>query len=175
LHHTIGEYIIHAAEIKKTFEVAERNQLIKMLPSQMKEEFIEQSSKNFCAKLPFFFMLECETKKRVCESLTMEVVAPNEYLTHKRQGLKKIVILRKGIIGLAYRKKGSQLNGKIVHSIEIGSETEKPELLNTYLLTRGKKLMYDIICQKYCIVAMLEYDQFIAALKESEKDYELYH
>lgn len=36
LHNQIGEYIVHAAEIKKTFEVEERNKLIEMLPSQMR-------------------------------------------------------------------------------------------------------------------------------------------
>jgi hypothetical protein len=46
-------------------------QLIQMLPSQMREEFIEQNSKNFCASLPFFFMLENETKRIVCEKIKL--------------------------------------------------------------------------------------------------------
>jgi hypothetical protein len=44
-------------------------------------------------------------------------MSPNEYLTHKKLGLKKIIILRKGVVGLAYRKKGSSLNGRIVDTI----------------------------------------------------------
>lgn len=37
LHHSIGEYIVHSAEIKRSFELKERAELIEMLPSQMKE------------------------------------------------------------------------------------------------------------------------------------------
>jgi hypothetical protein len=57
LHHSMGEYIIHAAEINKSFELKEREELINMLPYQMREEFLRQSSKNFCTTLPFFYML----------------------------------------------------------------------------------------------------------------------
>lgn len=86
----------------------------------------------------------------------MEVLSPNEYITHKRKGLTKICVLRKGVVGLAYKKTGSCLNGTVLDTIQIKHEIDQPQLLNTYLLIRGKKLVYDIICQEYCVVACLQ-------------------
>jgi hypothetical protein len=84
-------------------------------------------------------------------------------------------VLRKGVIGLAYKKKGSRLNGTVLDTIRIKHESNQPQLLNTYLLIRGKKLIYDIICQEYCVVACLQFSHFLDALRESQRDFELYH
>lgn len=54
-------------------------------------------------------------------------------------------------------------------------ERDDPQMLNTYLLIRGKKLIYDIICQEYCVVGCLEFSDFMDAIRESDKDFELYH
>ncbi len=50
------------------------------------------------------------------------MLSPNEYITHKKRGLIKIWILRKGKIGLAYKKKGSKLNGTIIDTIQVDNE-----------------------------------------------------
>lgn len=127
-----------------------------MLPSQMREEFLEQSSNNFFKCMPFFCFLSTKTKIVLSEKMKLEVAAPGEYLTHKRYGLDRITVMRRGKIGLAYRKKGSKLNGTLVDTISIDSESSPPELLNKYLLVRGRKLNYDIISQDYSTVALLE-------------------
>lgn len=66
--------------------------------------------------------------------------------------------MRKGKIGLAYRKKGAKLNGTILETINIESEQNPPELLNKYLLVRGRTLNYDVICQGYTTISILTYD-----------------
>jgi hypothetical protein len=113
----MAEYIMHAAEIKRSFEINERKELISKLPSQMREEFLEQSSTNFFKCMPFFCFLSTKTKIVLSEKMKLEVAAPGEYLTHKRYGLERITIMRRGKIGLAYRKKGSKLNGTLVDAI----------------------------------------------------------
>lgn len=99
------------------------------------------------------------------------MLSPNEYITHKRKGLTKICVLRKGVIGLAYKKGRSRLNGTVLDTIKIKDENDQPQLLNTYMLIRGKKLVYDIICQEYCVVACLQFAHLLDALRESQRDF----
>ena len=66
--------------------------------------------------------------------------------------------MKQGKIGLAYLKKGARLNGTVVETIEIKSERNPPELLNKYLLVRGRTLNYDIICQGYTTISILTFD-----------------
>lgn len=112
----------------------------------MREEFLEQRSRNFCLSIPFLYLLETETKILITEKFKIEAISPGEYITHKKYGLRKIYLLRRGTVGFAYKKKGSKLNGSIVDRLTIVEDTEKPELLNKYLLKRGRKLNYDILC-----------------------------
>lgn len=116
-------------------------------------------------------MLEPDTKRLAMSKLKLEVISPNEYITHKKLGLTKIWILRKGTLGLAYKRKGSRLNGTVLETITVNNEVDNPQLLNIYLLVRGKKLVYDIVCQEYSVVGCLEYEDFFEALKQSEGDF----
>ena len=108
------------------------------MPTHIQEDFASQSSHNFFAPLPFFFLITKPTKRMIYEKLKLEVLSPKQYITHKRMGLTKIFILRMGEAGFAYKKAGSSLNGTILDSVQVKNETKNPELLNIYLLTRGK-------------------------------------
>jgi hypothetical protein len=49
-----------------------------------------------------------------------------------------------------------------------------PELLNKYLLVRGRTLNYDIICQGYTTLSILTFDQLHDCLKEHPQDLEFF-
>lgn len=60
----------------------------------MREEFLEQASNAIFAKLPFFQLLENDTKVVVSEGLSVAVFSPGEYITSRKLGLTKLYILR---------------------------------------------------------------------------------
>jgi len=82
--------------------------------------------------------------------------------------------VRKGKIGLAYRKRGAKLNGTVLETISIRPEQGSPELLNKYLMVRGRTLNYDIICQGYTTLSILTYDQLHECLQEHRQDLEFF-
>ena len=72
--------------------------------------------------------------------------------------------MKQGKIGLAYLKKGARLNGTVVETIEIESERNPPELLNKYLLVRGRTLKVKIT---YCVANIqFLYDRYATFICE---------
>jgi len=85
-----------------------------MLPEKMRNDFLLQSSNNFFRDMPYFCYLSTKTKIQLSDKMSQQIAVPGEYLTQKCFKLLKIYIMRKGKIGLAYRKKGAKLNGTIL-------------------------------------------------------------
>lgn len=71
---------------------------------------MEQNSKNFFLKMPFFYILKSETKRLLIEKINMSILPPNQHVTRNvrdRHGFRKVFALRFGEIGLGYKKRGS--------------------------------------------------------------------
>lgn len=58
----MAEYIVHSAQIQRSFEFEERKNLIERMPMQMREEFLFQNANFIFKSLPFFNLLENQTK-----------------------------------------------------------------------------------------------------------------
>jgi hypothetical protein len=90
--------------------------------------------------MPIISLLRTHTKRLLIERLNYEILSPGEYITHKRMGMEKVYFLRMGTVGLAYKKRGANLNGLVLDRIDVDDiGVKNPVLLNAFLFNRSRK------------------------------------
>ena len=173
LHRQMLNYLVHSTESKFQVEIEERKKLVERLPENLKQEYLEQSSHTFFKKMPFFSILRSQSKKLLAEAFGQEISSPGQSLTHKREGLQTVCILRMGTVGMAFRKRGATFNGMVLDRLAVESDTHgDPILLNVFLFNRRQRINYSLVCETFCTVATLDFEQLWTSLRENELDYE---
>jgi hypothetical protein len=144
----------------------ERKLLIEKLPENLRAEYLDQNSQTFFKKMPFFSILRMPSKKLLAENFILEINSPGQYITHKKEGMQKVNILRMGTVGLAYKKRNAKMNGLVLDKIVVfDDEVDEPVLLNAFLFNRRKKINYSVLCESFCTIAHLEFDTLMMLLR----------
>ena len=117
--------------------------------------------------MQFFSILRPQSKKLLAEAFLLEINSPGQYLTHKKEGLTQVAILRMGTMGMAYKKRNATLNGMVLDKFVVeNDQKDRPILLNAFLFNRRKRVNYSLICETYCTVATLSFEDLTKNLKE---------
>lgn len=104
-------FLRESQNISSNFDFMEMEQLLEELPSNLRKGFIEEFYANIFYDLPFFANLREETIRLFSEAIQKKFFYPGKIMERTEP---IIYILEKGEIGLAYKRKASKMNGKIV-------------------------------------------------------------
>lgn len=93
------------------------------------------------------------------EGFILDVFSPGQSITHKQEGMHRVTILREGTVGLNYQRKNATLNGLVLERLIVeDAVSASPVLLNVFLFNKAKRIRYGIVCETFCTVAQLEFD-----------------
>jgi hypothetical protein len=138
------------------------------LPKYLKYDFLKETNKSVFNQLPFFMFTMEKTIYNLARNIEMRMSHPEEVIRNTTDDF-HLWILKSGEVGLAYCRRGADVNGQIIDKIVVRGNSQ-PALLSLNFITK-KQLPYEIKSLQYSSFYFLEFHKLIASLKESDNDF----
>ena len=136
----------------------------------MRKAYYHLNNRKIFSHTLFFNQLKRTSMERMAQIFESKLYYAGEIMLENKQ---RIMILESGEVGLAYKKRGSTLNGKMFDVVKV-EKTEKPTLMTNTFLNISNELNYYFGAKIRSVVWSIHLDDFLESLGESQIDFQYY-